>query len=93
MRCQVSFDNRYINYKLYKDYRKKFEHALSFTIEMKKRIDFAIEWVLNGHVSNISEYFLWISFYGSFYLIWFTKILLVTVAPPLKTLLTQFRKL
>ena len=60
---------------------------------MKKRIDFAIEWVLNGHVSNISEYFLWISFYGSFYLIWFTKILLVTVAPPLKTLLTQFRKL
>ena len=34
MRCQVS-DNRYINYKLYKDYRWKFEHALAFTIEMK----------------------------------------------------------
>ena len=48
---------------------------------------------LDGHFSNILFIFLWISFYASFYLIWFTEILLVTVAPPLETLLTQFRKL
>ena len=43
MHCQISFDNRHINYTLYKDYGRKFENALAFTIEMKKRIDFAIE--------------------------------------------------
>ena len=48
---------------------------------------------LDGHFSNILFIFLWVSFYASFYLIWFTEILLVTVAPPLETLLTQFRKL
>ena len=43
MRGPISFDNRHVNYTLYKDYRRKFENALAITIEMKKRIDFAIE--------------------------------------------------
>ena len=43
MHCQISFPNRFINYTLYNDYGRKFYDALAFTIEVKKRIDFAIE--------------------------------------------------
>ena len=43
MHCQISFPNRFINYALYNDYGRKFDDALAFTIEVKKRIDFAME--------------------------------------------------
>ena len=36
MRCQISFHNRFINYTVYNDYRRKIYNALVFTIEKKK---------------------------------------------------------
>ena len=38
---------------LYNDYRRKFDDALAFTIEMKKRIDFAILSVLYYIISYV----------------------------------------
>ena len=42
MRVQISFDNPYITYNLYNDYRRKLDNALAFTIEMKKRLHYKV---------------------------------------------------